>query len=182
MPLESMYERVGRRADLYQQVLYLLGGGLVRRYHTVPVLKDVTTGHHQYTVAWLCYVLSDGFPSVNLLMAALAHDTAEQVGGDMPSPAKHLLHQDGQYSLLEEGLLNDNHLHFELTHEEKHVLNIADKFAGMLECVHERNMGNLYVARPYRRWKDYLLQLTLTGIELQVHAVIEQLWKEATTP
>lgn len=179
MALPSMYECVGVRADLYQQVLYLLGGGRTKRFHTIDTIKDVTVGHHQYTVAWLCYLLTE-FPTMQLIMAALVHDTAEQVGGDVPSPTKRLLGFDNEmYTELETMLLKDNGMHFVLSAEEQQVLSVADKFAGMLECVHERNLGNKNAELPYARWHSYLTVQALTAREVEVMAMIGRLWQEA---
>jgi 5'-deoxynucleotidase YfbR-like HD superfamily hydrolase len=151
--LQSMYDRVGRRADVYQQVLYLLGGGQVRRFHTTATLKDVTTGQHQYTTAWLCYLLAD-VPSLNLVMAALVHDTAEQVEGDIPMPTKMRLGLQGTVSKFEADMLCDNHMYFDraLTSAERRTLALANKLAGMLECVHERSLGNRYVELAFKHW------------------------------
>ena len=179
MSISSMHERVGLRATtLYQRVLYILGGGATRRFHTFTTIKDVTVGHHSYTVAWLCYLLTEK-PSLNLIMAALAHDTAEQVTGDVPSPTKRLLGAQGQYMELESKLLHDNMANFVLTHDEENVLQLADKMAGMLECAHERNMGNKYVELCYQRWKGYIDNQTLADHELIIYAVVQQIWKEA---
>lgn len=179
MPPQSMYERVGQPADLYQRVLYLLNGGATRRFHTITTIKDVTVAAHQYTVAWLCYVLTKE-PALNLIMAALVHDTAEQVVGDVPSPTKKMLGSDVMFLRTEVKLLQDNCAEFLLTREEEHVLSIADKLAGMLECVQERALGNRNVELSFGRWAAYINNMTLTVNELAVYAVVQRLWKEAT--
>lgn len=75
-------------------------------------------------------------------MAALEHDLAEAVIGDIPSPSKRKLETE---SLVEwEAQLNyEAGLPvFELTEDEAVVLKLSDLFELVQHCIRERHLGN----------------------------------------
>jgi 5'-deoxynucleotidase YfbR-like HD superfamily hydrolase len=177
--MNTMYERIGVKADLYQRVLFVLDGGWVKRFHPITTIKDITVGHHQYGVAWLCYLLSDGKASANLLMSALSHDLPEQVLGDMPSPGKRLLGiEPGLFSKSENTLLEDNLCAFHklLSEEEHNTLKLADYLEGMLSLVQERRLGNLTVVVPFYRYCSYFCDLNVDERAVEIYAVIKDMW------
>lgn len=167
-------------ATMFQQLLFVMGANHVRRYHTVPLLKDDTVASHSFGVAWLCYLLAEGTPSVHLLMAALSHDLPEQVWGDVPSPAKRMLGLNDTVNGLEEKTLRQYHCYFELSQSEKRILSMADCFEGMLRCVLERRMGNKTVDNHFRRYADYLSEIgCLSDNEIAVFKSVQELWRES---
>lgn len=178
--MELMKDRIGVKADLYQRLLFLMGGGAVRRYHTVPMIAPPNIAAHSFRVAWFCYLLSPS-PSVQLLMAALAHDMAEQVWGDIPSPAKRLNGQREAINQAERGTLIDNLAYFPLNQEETKLLKLADCAAGMLECVEERALGSKFVIPVFKRLAGYYDEVdwssAIKAAELQ--AAIHKLWEQA---
>lgn len=138
------------------QIEFMLAGGFTKRFHTVMTLREHTVAAHSYGVACLCYLLSNCDPSVNLLMAALTHDMAEQFVGDIPSPSKR-----GSTALkehldkLEGGFLFTNGLVFELDPKEKVILKTADIFDGMWNCIQERKLGNKGIEVAYHNFNSY---------------------------
>lgn len=191
--METMFERQGETKDGKQELMFLLYGRMVERFHTVPMLKGVTLAQHQFGVAWLCWLLTQGACRTALLMAALSHDMAEQLWGDMPAPAKRLLNADDQFSNAERATLQENSMFFELNEQEKCIMKIADYMEGMLSCVHERRLGNRYVEIVYQsRFRQYVIdyqetfepRLTLLQIERvqQMFNALDELWKETLAP
>lgn len=66
---------------------FMWRGGYTTRYHTERTLREDTVGHHSFNVAAIVmYVRPDA--SAALLRAALLHDVAEHVLGDIPAPVK----------------------------------------------------------------------------------------------
>lgn len=181
--MDNLTDRVGIRADTKQQLLMLLGAHDVSRFHTVATIGRNTVAAHSWGVAWLCYLLSTESPGVMLLMAALSHDLAEQVTGDIPAPAKRMYGIRDTITNWEHCILADNHaavFHSTLTEEERNVLKLADNMDGMLCCIHERRLGNRNVEAVYRRFRTYIIteqKLTLNGCAL--FKAIEELWEEA---
>lgn len=107
----------------------LLRAGDVSRYHTIGVNMQ-TVGHHSWGVAMLISKLHPN-PSVNLLKAALWHDMAERVTGDLPAPVKWNNPQIAKaLEELEAQYMVQNGLTCPLTLEEVQWL----KFCDMLEC------------------------------------------------
>jgi 5'-deoxynucleotidase YfbR-like HD superfamily hydrolase len=182
--MESMFERIGKPADIFQQLMFVLQGGSVRRFHTVATVKDITVATHQHNVAHLCFLLTGIYVcTTRLLMAALSHDLAETVAGDIPSPTKRLLRVDQMLNTLEKSVLKDNGYEFELTEQERRILKLADLMAGMLECIHERQLGNRNVELPFLRFDNYirnLLSAHCTDHEQAVFQGLQKLWVEAT--
>lgn len=61
--------------------------GLVKRYHTWPVLREQTVADHTWHVLRI-YDKLFGLSSVDLVRAALYHDIGEVRTGDAPFPVK----------------------------------------------------------------------------------------------
>jgi len=193
--METMYEWQGRSTKGLQELMFLLFGRDVQRFHTVPMLHGENLATHQFGVAWLVYLITEGTVvcTVPLIMSALSHDMAEQLWGDIPAPAKKLLNADQQFSNAEAQTLFENGMFFALTESERAILKIADYMEGMLTCVHERRMGNRYMEIIYqRRFRQYVLDYRrsyeqhLTERIIQrvatLFRALDELWKETLAP
>lgn len=165
---------------LDSQLRYIMGGGEVERFHSCRTLQRETVAEHQYGVAMLCWLLRDGVPPRDLLMAALTHDLAEQDVGDVPAPTKRRLGVDNALSKMEDDFLEAYGLSIPLLPENARTLKIADIFDGMLFCVRERQLGNTLVTPIFQRYNSYLEQLNLMpGRETELRALINGYYKEA---
>lgn len=162
---------------------FLMEGSMVVRFHARPTLVPITDGQHSHGVAMLCWYLTDGKPSVNLLMAALTHDLAEQAASDVSAPAKRALGLRDKLEEYERSFLQHYGMHVTLTKEEILTLYLADQFEGMLSLVRERGYGNLFSAVPFYKWVGWLdsgeVKLTIQAIELfstikSMYAKLEQ--------
>lgn len=147
---------------------FIYMGGAVRRFHTLPIHKDDTVSQHSFGVAWFCWLLTSKRPSAGLLMAALAHDLAEQHTGDIPAPAKRALGIKEQFDtfedevLLANGMLNFNDA---LTMADKRTLKIADCMDGAMRCIHEVRMGNEFMRKPLQRFISYIEEMKPLALE-----------------
>ena len=116
-------------------ISFIFNGGVSKRYHTVDTLKSQDIAAHSFGVAWLCEVLTDGKASKELIMAALAHDLAEHIVGDLPSPSKRALGQHfmnafdirENHELLANGV---GHYEYRLTKLEARALKMAPNMTG----------------------------------------------------
>jgi 5'-deoxynucleotidase YfbR-like HD superfamily hydrolase len=136
-------------------------------------------------VAVLCYLLADGGPSVSLLMAALTHDQAEQVDGDVPLPTKcKIPGLRAALEAMEQAVLKEYGFEFALTEVEKRALSIADALDGMLYCCHEAALGNRTTLRGvYAAWLAALEAYEpLTALEAEVISAVETIWEESNDP
>lgn len=182
--MDNMYDRLSVTSSVYQKVLIIGNGGITRRFHTIDTIKDRSVAAHSFYVAQLCWLLTgSGQLTVHLLMAALNHDLAEQVYGDIPAPTKRLLGYDKQMETkLEEDFLDKNDLGWTLDEGDKRILKIADKLAGMIECCQERALGNRFAEAPFRRFSEYadeLIDITSYN-EVETKEAIERMWRDAT--
>lgn len=167
-------------------VRYLTDAIRVQRMHAcVNQLVKQTDGEHSAEVAMLCDLLTPGGASAVLLRAALRHDLAELVWGDIPAPAKLLIEQCGGAELLgakEAETLADVNLavgvHM-LTPKEQRTLKMADSFSGALHCVYSRGLGAVRVASMFARYRQYIERMMpLTSPETAVYDQILKQWKE----
>lgn len=144
---------------IINQAEFLWNGGYTERFHTVPTLRIDTVGHHSYNVACLLMLLRPDSPAY-MLRAALKHDAAEHVVGDMPAPTKRLLPDyhtvrlsdveevisfRDAFSQLEEDTAKQYGVKLEqdeLNEEEAWLLKLCDALDGFRFCVQERTMGN----------------------------------------
>jgi 5'-deoxynucleotidase YfbR-like HD superfamily hydrolase len=162
--------------SLKDKLYFIMEGSRVERFHTRPLLKPDTDGRHSHGVAMLCWVLTNGEPSVNLLMAALTHDLAEQVASDVSAPSKRVLGIKPQLAAFENNILLNFGINFEqnLTPDEQRTLNFADQVDGLLTCCEEANLGNRKMELVFGRWAAWLTEGELTPREREVlNAVYE---------
>lgn len=133
--------------------------GMVKRYHTLPLIKEETTACHSWGVAMLCDILSMGAPSAQLLKAALYHDSAEMVTGDIPFTAKsshHELARAAQEMENSFNYINELTTCNDLTEDEKVVLKWADMLQLLIKCYDECRLGNINTVQFFWRGAVYL--------------------------
>lgn len=141
---------------------FIFNGGYSTRYHTVDVHTRQDIGNHSFGVAWLCELLTDGNASKDLIMAALAHDLAEHMVGDIPSPAKRALGISAMFDEIEGKHLEEAGVGWykdALSMPEKIILKFADMLEGMTFCVRERKFGNKNVEVIFERFSSYIDEL-----------------------
>lgn len=168
---------------------FIFNGGNSTRFHTVDVHTRQDIGNHSFGVAWLCELITDGAASKNLVMAALAHDLAEHIVGDIPSPAKRALNIGAMYDTIEGAHLDEAGIgsySLHLTPEERSILKFADMLEGMTFCVRERKVGNQNVEIIFNRFRSYIMELLektkltdATPLLLTLNDIVVE-WKEVT--
>ena len=113
---------------------HLMMAGNVARYHTTGGPIQQTTGQHSWGVAMIILALHPN-PSLGLVRAALEHDAAEFIVGDLPSPAKR---KSPVLRDLLEGIENDTMIslgmqgHVHLSSADRAWLHWADVAEAML--------------------------------------------------
>lgn len=166
--------------SMYERLCFTYEAGSVERFHTRPGLRACTDAKHSHGVAMLCFFLSDGLPSVNLLMEALTHDLGELYTGDVPAPTKWAV-GSGTFELLEDSTRDKYDLRFPLTEQERRTLHLADYMEGVLWCADELSMGNKKAKLPGEKWlrlieTDYVL--SFTEKEREVFDAVASIWRE----
>ena len=160
---------------LINKLEFIRKGGMTKRYHTKNTINANTVAHHSFGVAWICALLTEGQPSVNLLLAALSHDLAEQVTGDISSPTKRKFPVMAEMiQAMESETLELHDLNYEclLTNSEKRLLKMADCLDGALFCISEMELGNKGMHDVYRRYCQYIGQLEPTGKEHRIFCAV----------
>ncbi len=153
---------------------FFAAGADVLRYHTVRTLQQETVGHHSHQVALLC-TLIDPNASRELLMAALLHDLAEQVTGDIPSPAKRQFGISDQVSAMEAKIMRSVGIDFPmLTLEEARILKLADLAQGAMFCARDLALGNSRMRSVFDRYYRYAFDMVLVGRERELFELIKQ--------
>ena len=146
--------------DFRQALRFALAGAQTTRYHTMPVLIQETVGHHSHGVAVLATLL---YPdaSRDLLVAALYHDLAEHVTGDMPAPVKRELGLRKALAEYEDQLCQDAGLVTpKLSPEDERRLKFCDSAHGGLYCMQEINRGNRKMKTIKDKFVSYLHEIT----------------------
>lgn len=139
---------------------FIMAGGAVKRYHTLTTLHTQNVAEHSFGVAWLVWWLSDSRPSTELLMAALGHDLAEHITGDLPAPAKRSLGISAQFTAYEDEIMGKAGFPaYWLTVDEKRVLKMADTADLMLFCLREMSLGNRQMRKVFMRGMSYAVEL-----------------------
>jgi 5'-deoxynucleotidase YfbR-like HD superfamily hydrolase len=132
----------------------LHSGDVVRFHNHVGIDKQKNSEHE-----WGCALIVNYiYPqcSKKLLLAALTHDAAEYLTGDIPFPAKQQNPELGVIlKEMEEKWEEENGVLFELSKEETIILKIADTLEGMWFCISQVRNGNLNAKRPFRKWRKF---------------------------
>lgn len=131
-----------------------------RRCHIKQTIGHQTVAEHSYYVAMLCWKLCDREPSEALLKAALFHDLAETVTGDVPAPVK--WHSPVIKAELEEmeNIFNKMyHLDVCLSPKEELILKWADSLELMWYCVDQMRLGNQNVQDIWNNLERFLTTL-----------------------
>lgn len=132
--------------------------GRVKRWHTTD-LPAQTVGHHSWGVALIVaqiYPKGHEIPS-RLLLAALTHDCAEHVTGDIPSPAMKQWPELGMVLAGIERKYNmEAGIEFDLTDRERAILKWADLLECFLYASHCDDMGVSQAEDVVYRAKSYI--------------------------
>jgi 5'-deoxynucleotidase YfbR-like HD superfamily hydrolase len=152
---------------------FMWAGGYTDRYHTHRTLLRDTVGHHSYNV--VCIIMHlEPKASAALLRAAILHDVAEHVLGDMPGPAKRAMPDyiaDGErrfsdatfrevFGDAEEAAMASAGVSYpDLTPHEGWLLKMGDAIDGMRFCTQERAMGNKVITEIYNTYVRYVSEL-----------------------
>lgn len=151
---------------------FIIRGSEVTRYHTLRTIQEETVGHHSHLVAMFCFLLTEASP--NLIFAALTHDLAEHVTGDLPSPIKRQLGIGEQFGQLEEELMETVGLVTDLDESEKRTLKVADIFSGITFCTRELELGNRNIRPILNRYVSYAEALVLVGEEQRIFNILKE--------
>jgi len=119
-------------------------GGHVKRWHTKQIIGEQTVGHHSFGVVSLLLILHPN-PSLDLLRAAMWHDMAEQVTGDVPSPILRSEHEFGTCHDKIEAEFMRNKLFVRMDHlpfNDHSWLWACDKLECLLFCREQVALGN----------------------------------------
>lgn len=145
-----------------QPLDFIYEGGVSKRYHTLETLKEQNIAEHSFGVAWLCEILTQGNARKELIMAALSHDLAEHIVGDIPSPTKREMDLSAKFQAYELNKLQSVDLAIyteSLLDGEKQVLQLADMIDGMMFCIKERRLGNQNLGMVFIRFHAYAEQV-----------------------
>lgn len=156
----------------------VLESGDVVRFHATPGVDKQKNSEHQWGVA---LIVSNIYPSCSkeLLLAAMTHDCAEIVTGDIPFTVKK------GHPELKQVLSNIEFIHntgmgivFNLNDFEESVLKMADTLECMNFCVDQIDMGHSKAWIPYNRLKS-LFSENFNGILLDADILFESIERKA---
>jgi 5'-deoxynucleotidase YfbR-like HD superfamily hydrolase len=159
-------------------IQFIATGAEVTRYHTVLTFNNETVGHHSHGVAMMVLMMKPD-ASASLLKAALYHDLAEQVVGDIPSPAKRRFGLGERLDRLELAVIEEAGIENPiLSDEEARVLKLADIAQGALFCAREIQLGNTRLLPVFTRYIIYASEKNLEGREAHLFNAIREIANE----
>ena len=150
-------------ASNVREVLDVLEGGEVKRYHTLATIGEQTVGSHSWGVAWILHWLQPDISKIAMLKA-LTHDVAEKQTGDMPAPTK-WNNKDlaSELSIVEKDIEQKLGIDYDLTPEEKEFFKQSDLFELLLYCVNQRSLGNTNVNVVFSNGVEKLVDMKLNA-------------------
>lgn len=173
------------RADTF---LLLRRSGLVRRLHTVPVVRGQTVGEHVYGSLIIAEYLFHKNPEMAydtkmmIFRTLLYHDAAEVETGDVPAPAKRRYPGLHMQLLAAEMLFDSRHgLEVGLSARDMLFVKACDLLDLGFTCVLEASLGNRTreINEVYFNVLDYLKDcLEVPGV-VELMDELRRCWKEA---
>ena len=159
--------------------------GLVKRFHTMETHVLDRVAGHTYGVLNLIYILTYRKPSLNLMCAALMHDNAECLLGDIPTNIKVQYPEIKEAIKRAEDKISKEYDVPKLNIEEGLILKTADILEGMYFSVEEVERGNESLRRAFHVYfKKYFLSLEekqqIPNVELGMKIVIELMGRMGT--
>jgi 5'-deoxynucleotidase YfbR-like HD superfamily hydrolase len=178
---------------LYDRLNWLYNGTETRRFHGRRMIHQQTVGEHSLRMCLLLLCVNEWSKDASarsttdmfrLLRAAVLHDLAEHVVGDIPSPTKHDLNINKEVDKLEaELLMTAGGLPIEaLSIDLQTRLKFVDCLDGMMTCGRERELGNTTLDDVYEQYHRYLSMLDLSPAEQELRAVVFTLWSNTHGP
>jgi len=136
-------------------------GFAVRRFHTVPVVVTTeTVGHHTASVLAIIFAMYNESPPMALVRAALYHDIAEAITGDIPATAKwDFPALSGNLYAAEAEIAEAAGADFDLPLELAPVLKFADMMSLMYKAKMEVLSGNQGFIPIYENGLRYCTKL-----------------------
>mgnify|MGYP003112275989 FL=1 len=144
-----------------KNLLDILSGGEVKRYHTMKTIGEQTVANHSWGVAVILNWLKPDISKAALLKA-LSHDVAEKRTGDMPAPTK-WNNEDLAYELrrVEKEIEEELGVDYDLDAEEQEYFKQSDLFELLLYCVNQRSLGNTNVNVVFSNGVEKLVDMNL---------------------
>jgi len=144
-----------------KNLLDILSGGEVKRYHTMKTIGEQTVANHSWGVAVILNWLKPDISKAALLKA-LSHDVAEKRTGDMPAPTK-WYNEDLAYELrkVEKDIEEELGVDYDLDAEEQEYFKQSDLFELLLYCVNQRSLGNTNVNVVFSNGVEKLVDMNL---------------------
>jgi 5'-deoxynucleotidase len=134
----------------------LYDAGCVQRFHTLRTIQQHSIAHHTWGVCLILLQITT--PSAQLLAAAMYHDLAEAVTGDIPAPVKWAYPKlDSALREVEEEFDRYHSLIVDLNDDELECLKWADMLELIMFCRSEMRMGNSLMREVYDRGVSHLV-------------------------
>mgnify|MGYP003148758796 CR=1 FL=1 len=149
-------------------------GGNVERFHVLPTIRRNSVAAHSWGVAVVCLSLWDDC-SFSLVKAALYHDCAEYLTGDLPAPIKLASEQvSSAIRALEIDYEKELNIYIPLSEKDNARLKFADCLDGALFCLEELKMGNRMISKPLSRYINYLSEQEMEDVEWVIQALTQE--------
>lgn len=127
----------------------LRNGSFVKRWHVERLSPQEVASHSHGVAVMLCFICE---PSAHLLKAALFHDLAEKMVGDMPAPIKWDYPEIAKFlDELSDKVDHTLGIYIILTPAEKKLLKLADYLDASFYALEQRMQGNRYADAIFNR-------------------------------
>ena len=156
----------------------ILESGDVERFHMCTGMTKQCNSEHQWGVALLVQHFDKNCRK-EVILAALTHDVAELVTGDIPATTK-WANPELRVTLetMEHKVEEEWGIRYNLTPVEKHLLKTCDMFEGMLYCIKRVKMGEVKAHNPFQLWAGHIEKnyLPLTSCDIHMTNIQEKFY------
>jgi len=125
--------------------------GRVKRWHAFPIIGEQTVADHAWGVALIVMEVAENHLTIDLLRAAITHDSAELYTGDMPYQTKKRWPDLARALLtVEMEVEREYNIDWILNEKQWEILKWADMFELLMFADAQHNLGNRNVVEMER--------------------------------
>lgn len=166
----------------------------IKRWGLMRNTRNENLSEHSLEVAYFAHALAvirnkrfGGNIDANFVAcAAMFHDTAEIITGDLPTPIKYYnreirnaykqiegIADEQLISLLPEDLQDEYRPLYNVDDDTKKLIKAADKLSALAKCIEERNMGNKEFVDAEKSTRNAIHKLNLPEAEVFLDEFME---------
>ena len=169
----------------------------INRWGLMRNTRNENLCEHSLEVAFIAHALAiisknrlgNNVSPETVAVAAMFHDTAEIITGDMPTPIKYYnpeikdaykkiekVAENELISMLPEDFKTEIYSAYHMDEYTQNLVKAADKISALIKCIEELNMGNKEFLKAKKTTEKVLKELKLKEVEIFMNEFLDSFY------